>query len=320
MHNENGVTAKTFRLLSSIMDYEALFSKPGIGEIDSNFIWASKFVLPIGIGFVRDKIFFNLFLPEDSKSEGDMNIFLNRVRAKPNDGLWQVRREMDQTKGTYGGGLKAALLQFRSMILLRSYIKGGRIYTHFLCNSADLKGGSKLILSLPKSEEDLRVEFIRRTKGNFHILSELQDFGDVYALTFLVRDTKQKKSEGMKGEETVFALGLVQENGVRAVGSSMGNNIPEILEAKDVNSLGGSVLSFNTHNKLLIRLMEYASSEYIVIYGFYGIASGDTITMTLSTPRQQTAPIMRLIRELSSEFPSLDIRLVEILSSKEIGI
>ena len=115
------ITCRTLREICRVMDHEALLSRPGIGEPDSNFIWGSTFWAPIGISFIGENVFFNLLLPKGSENIPDKKMFLNRVEAKFYDDVWQVRRNIDQIKGAYGLPLKAAVAGAKSLTISNSY-------------------------------------------------------------------------------------------------------------------------------------------------------------------------------------------------------
>lgn len=73
--------------VSGIMNYELMISTAGIREADSNFMWAATFRAPVGINFIHNDVSINLFLPEGSENQKDVNLFFNRMGAKLQDGL-----------------------------------------------------------------------------------------------------------------------------------------------------------------------------------------------------------------------------------------
>ena len=305
--------------VSSLMDYEMLVSRPGISEPDSNFIWASTFRAPIGVSFIRENVFFNLFLPEGSENEGDKKLFLNRVGAKFQDDLWQVRRSMDQVKGVYGATLKIAVSNFKSVVLDYSYIKRGRTYAHLVFNEADLSSISDGLLSSRGQENGLRVEYLKKTSGEITVFKVVEDEDQVSAVTIEASyDGVESQSAGNGNEEMFFIMGNVLEKGVKTVGKLGKNGIPELLMPEDVTEMEGSLVSFSSCNQLIVDLVELMASDYIVVYGFYGSVSNHTINLTINVPSQQTPSLLKNIGQLIKSSGSWKVKLSEIIFFKDL--
>ena len=258
--------------ISNMMNYEILISRRGISDPDSDFIWASTFKAPVGISFIGENIFFNLFLPEDSEKDADKKLFLKRVEAKLQDGLWQVRRSMGQVVGNYGPALKLAVSSFRSAVLDYSYIEKGRTYVHFLFNEADLDGISRMILAVSNQIDDLRVEYLRNISNDVNVFSALRENEDVSAVTVEISPSDGKAESGSAGDVMFFVLGGVMDNGVKTLGTTKGKKVPEVLEPVEENPLGDGIQSFHSSNPYLRSLVKSLAESYAVIYASPGPA------------------------------------------------
>ena len=288
MYESNDSTLSVIRSVSSMVDYEALFSRPGAGEPDSSFMWTSKFTAPVGMSFLGETLYLNIFLPGGSENEADKKVFLNRVGAKFQDGLWQIRRRMEDKEGAYGHIMKTALMKFRSLVLVNAFIGNGRTYTHFVFNRGDLPAISKAALSLPKMGKEISVEYLKKTDGENIFLKRLQDTEDVYAVTLQIKYSSSKLNQGSLDNETPFALTLLHSNGIKGVGKLNGMEFPSILNAADISEINDNVVSFISNNDFLVSLMKSIVSEYIVVYGIYGVARNDSLNVVINIPKQQT--------------------------------
>lgn len=318
MYEGNDSTSNVIRSVSSMVDYEALFSRPGAGEPDSSFMWTSKFSAPVGMSFLGETLYFNLFLPGGSENEADKKVFLNRVGAKFQDGLWQIRRKMDDKDGSYGHIMKIALMKFRSLVLVNAFIRNGRTYTHFVFNRGDLPAISRAALSVPKMGKEISVEYLKKTDGENILLKRLQDTEDVYAVSLQIKYPPSKLIQSSVENETPFVLTMLHSNGIKGVGKLNGIELPSILNATDMSEINGKVVSFSSNNDFLINLMKSIVSDYIVVYGVYGVVRNDSLNVIINVPKQQTAPLMRLINGFSDTYSSLELRLKEVISYRDL--
>lgn len=318
MKPEESFASIALKNVSKIMDYELLVSRPGASEPDSNFIWASTFRAPVGVSFVRENVYFNLFLPEGSENEGDKKIFLNRVGAKFRDGLWQVRRSMEQFNGLYGPPMKMAVTSFRTLILDYTYISNGRSYAHFTFNEADLDNISTALLSVTNLVEGLQVEYLKKIKDEVTVFKVINEDDKVSTLTLEASHNDFSDSSQQLEDEVFFILSNVLEKGVKTVGKASKNAIPEILMPTDVKEVDGGIVSFDSRNKLLVNLVELMASSYIVVYGFYGSAVNGDINLAINVPTQQTSALMRILRQLIQDTESWSIKLKEITYFKDL--
>ncbi|AKA47985.1 hypothetical protein IX51_01520 [uncultured archaeon] len=318
MKPDESPALKALKNISCLMNFEMLVSRPGISEPDSDFIWASTFKAPIGLSFVRDDIFFNLFLPEGSESDGDKKLFLKRVGAKFQDDLWQVRRSMDQMKGPYGQGLRVVVANFRTLVIDYAYIKNGRIYVHFTFNEAELDDISSVLLSVSGQLEGLRVEYMKRIDGDITLFKGIDEIDDVSTITIEATPTGSSASMRTRYGEIFFVLGNIRENGVKAIGRSPVNAIPDIIRPEDVNDMGGGLFSFSSGNRLINKLAESMASDYVVLYGFYGSTVNSTINLVINVPRQQTAAVMRILNNAVKDEADWKVKLKEITFFKDL--
>lgn len=317
MLSEESFASRALKNVSTLMDYEILVSRPGISEPDSNFIWASTFRAPIGVSIVRDEVFFNLFLPAGSENEGDKKLFLNRVGAKFQDDLWQVRRSMSQVSGNYGPAMKLALSLFKSAMVDYSYISNGRTYTHMVFNRDDLQGVSRALLSIPDQVEDLRIEYMKKTGREFTVFRAIDEKEEVSSVTIEASQSDSPPPEG-EGDPMFFLMGNILEKGVKTVGKVPGSGVPEILCPREPVQFGNSLVSFSSCNQFLMSLVELMAREYVVIYGFCGSASGNSINLTINLPSRQVPALLRILRKASSNSGEWQLNLNEVIAFSDL--
>lgn len=318
MRNGKSFSSRALRDVSGIMDYEILFSRPGISEPDSNFIWASTFTVPVGVGFIRENVYFNIFLPEGSENEGDKKLFLNRVGAKLQDDLWQVRRSMDEIHGTYGPAIKMAVKAFNSIMLDYSYIKKGRTYAHFVFNKADLPAISRALLAFPSNERGLRVEYLKKATGEVTIFKHIDENGEAATISIEAFKKEDSPEQAKHEDEFFFVMGNVLGNGVKSVGKADGKRVPDILSPVNITELGEGITTFDSENPLIVDLLERMASEYIVVYGFYGAAYDKNVRLSINVPIQQAPAIIRILGQLSENSGPWEVRLTEVINFREI--
>ncbi len=318
MKRDRSFAAGALRQVSDLMDYELLVSRPGIKDKDTNFIWAASFRAPIGVSFTGKNVFFNLFLPEGADKDPEKKLFLNRVGAKFEDDLWQVRRSMDEVTGTYGPALKVVVSNFKSVMLDYTYILKGRFYAHFVFNEADLANVSNALLSLSNKVDGLRVEYLMGAAGEVRIFNAIEENEEASAVTLQAYpDGKEMKWPNDKGN-TFFALGNVPEKGVKLVARTDAAKIPKVLEPVEAAQMDGGIVAFHSSNMFLLKLLELIAANYIVVHGFYGSANEDTVTLSVIVPTQQTSALLKVLREMMEEGDSLNFGILEIVDLKEL--
>ncbi len=310
MCDESNISSKSLRQTSEIMHYEALVSRPGISQPDSNFIWGSTFKAPIGISVKEDKAFFDIFLPEEAQNEPDKKLFLNRVGAKLQDGIWHVRRNDDQLKGVYGPALRFALTSFRTLFNDYSYIENGRIYLHFLFNENDIMAVSRVFLSLDTEALGLRLEYLRKLKKGATTFQDLKAGGNTVAVTI---EAFRNEEFGEEPEKINFLMSSTLNKGVRTVSYSENGEIPEILAPLDIQNVDSRVKAFYCSNEVVAKLMGHMLDNATVFYGYHGFASDNRISLTVNLPKPLTASLLRTIGKIEQENADYTISLKEVV-------
>ncbi len=310
MSNEGDISFRALRRTSGIMHYEALVSRPGISQPDSNFIWGSTFKAPIGISVKEDKAFFDIFLPEEAQNEPDKKLFLNRVGAKLQDGIWHVRRNDDQLKGVYGPALRFALLSFRTLFNDYSYIENGRIYLHFLFNESDISAVSRVFLSLDTEALGLRLEYLRKLYDGGTAFQDLQASGNTASVTMVASQDGEYKDEP---QAINFLMSSTLNEGVRTVSYSEGGGIPDILKPRDIQKVDDNVNAFYSTNEVVVRLMGLMLDNATVFYGYHGMANENSFSLTVNLPKPLVASLLRAIGKIEQENSSYTIRLSEVV-------
>ena len=312
------IACGTLQEICRVMDHEALLSRPGIGEPDTNFIWGSTFSAPIGISFIGENVFFNLILPKGSENSADKKMFLNRVEAKLYDEVWQVRRSIDQIRGPYGPPLKAAIAGAKSLTINNSYVDRGRVYVHFVFNRAELPYISQQLLLSINEESSIRLEYLReRNKGDtvFTVIDER----DEYTAVSVEISHREEKCTGIERiDEMFFVMGNFLDKGVKTFGKKLNEVIPEILQPERVSYLDSNLVSFYTSNQLVVNLVEFMSSEYILLHDFYGSASRTAINLTMNVPAQQTQSLLRILNKVMKGTALWRLHLSEVVSSSQL--
>lgn len=310
MCDEGNLSSRALSQTSGIMHYETLVSRPGISQPDSNFIWGSTFKAPIGISLKDDKAFFDIFLPEEAQNEPDKKLFLNRVGAKLQDGIWHVRRSDDQLRGVYGPALRFALTSFNTLFNDYSYIENGRIYLHFLFNETDISAVSKVFLSLDTESLGLRLEYLRKLKNGGTAFQDLQNTGNTVSVTI---EASREAEPNDEAEEITFLMDSTLNNGVRTVSYSQDGSIPDILKPQNIQKVDSKVNSFFCSNEIVMRLMDLMLDTPTVFYGYHGIANRSRICLTVNLPKPLTASLLRTIGKIEQENSDYSIRLREVV-------
>lgn len=312
MSDQENISSGALKKTSEIMHYEALVSRPGISQPDSNFIWGSTFRAPIGISIKDDKAFFDIFLPEGAENEADKKIFLNRVGATLKDGIWHVRRDNDQLRNTYGPALKFALLSFNTLFNDYSYIENSRVYIHFLFNESDLSAVSRIFLSLDTEALGLRLEYLRKLKDGSTAFEDLEYTGDAVSVTVAICKNEDTCDDG--SERVNFLMSSTLNDGVRTVAYSQDGNVPEILKPLSMQKVNDKVSTFYCSNEIVKRLMDTMFADATVFYGYHGFASDNTVSLTINLPKQLIASLLRAIGKIEQETKNYSIRLKEVVN------
>jgi hypothetical protein len=312
------IACRTLQEMSRVMDHEALLSRPGIGELDTNFIWGSTFSAPIGISFIGDNVFFNLILPKGSENIADKKMFLNRVEAKLYDEVWQVRRSLDQIKGPYGPPLKAAISGSRSLIINDSYVDRGRVYVHFVFNGYELPYISQQLLLSINEESDVRLEYLREMNEGHTVFSVTDEKSEYTAISIEISHREEKSTGKERIDEIFFVMGNFLDNGVKTFGKKVNEDIPEILQPERVSDLEKNMVSFYTNNQLIVTLVELLSSEYVLLHGFCGSASRTAIKLTMNVPVQQIQSLLRTLNKVMKGSDLWRLQLSEVVPSSQL--
>ncbi len=312
MSEEGSISYRSLKNTSKIMQYEILISRPGISEPDSSFIWASTFTAPLGISIHGDEVYFDLFLPAGAENEGDKKLFLNRVGAIYQDGIWQVRRTHEQMKNIYGPMLKQTLTSSRTLFMDYAYIEKGRVYLHTLFNEKDLPLISRTILSIDSKSLDLRLEYLRKLKSDSTAFENLRHEGENTSVTIEAIIQGSSSESTQLTEKAQFLMGSAMDKGVRTVAYASEGNIPEILKPINMEKIDEHVFSFLSTNEIVVKLMEFMIEQNTVFYGYHGYATENSLTITVNLPKPLTTSLLRVMGKLVEKVPQYEIRLKEV--------
>ncbi len=303
--------------VSGIMDYELMISTAGIREADSNFMWATTFRAPVGINFIHSNVSINLFLPEGSEYQKDVNLFFNRVGAKFQDGLWQVRRRMDQLKGQYGGPMQTAMSVFKTAIVDQMYIRKGRNYGRLLINHSELEFYSRILLRVQKERPDFRIEYYRPFDGrdSAFLIPGMEE--ELVFVTMEFHKNTQPDPTVSGEDEFFFTLANFVEGGVKAIALSKYSNVPDILASVEVSSPTENVFTFKSNNEFILSLVRALANQYVVILGYYGTINQENATLTVAMPREQIQIFMRTLAEVANEAHECNPIITEVVSLKD---
>ena len=299
--------------ISGIMYYELMISTSGIREADSNFMWATTFRAPVGINFIHSNVSIILFLPEGSEYQKDENLFFNRVGARLQDGLWQVRRSLSELSDVYGSALHLGMSTFRSLMVNYSYIHRGRYNAHFTFNSKDLMDISSLIVTYSDVADGYRVEYMRKLYRHSKIYDWINSRDKVAMVTLQVsRPVGNTDLPNPTHEMPIILSDFLDERGIKGMALAGDHPVPEILETSDVSEFSGKVTAFWAKNEVITQLVSRLATDFIVLYGLYGIAYPDAIRLVIPVPVQQTSALMRLLKGIMTDFTKWDLKLLEV--------
>lgn len=295
--------------IPELVDYEILVSTPGVRESDSGFMWSSSFRAPACLNFIGESVYMNLFLPEGSEDDKEKKLFLTRINAKLQDGLWQARRNLDELNGVYSSSIKMAINAFRSLILDYTYILRGRYYAHFTFNSSDLADISSLLVSFADSVEGLRIEYMRRLGPSSPLFSGNSADEDVSAVTISItpRNGVEKSTH-----DAYFVMGSMLEKGRKTIARNNGSDIPEFFGAANVSRLDSNETFFESCNAFLNSFLDKLMGDFVVIYGVYGSAGKNSANVVITLPTQQTTPLLRAINTVVNSQEQWDAGILEI--------
>lgn len=311
MNTEESISFRALSKTTEIMQYEALISRHGIIQPDSNFIWRSTFQAPLGININGERGFFDIFLNEGAENEPDKKLFLNRVDAKLKDGIWHVRRTDEELKGSYGNMTNFPLLSFNSLFNDYSYIANGRIYIHLLFNENDLSAVSRAFLSIDTAGLGIRLEFLRRLKEGATAFCDLKEREDASSVTIEISSDGNFDDEG----EAVahFLMNPNLKKGVRTLLSAPGGKIPEIMKPLDPQKINDNVTAFYCSNEVIFGLMKKMFEESIIFFGYHGFATENKISLTVNLPDPLKTSLIRVVGKVENEVPDYSIRIREVV-------
>lgn len=317
MDKKNSHAYVGLKKIPELLDLEILVSRTGIGESDSTFIWASTFMAPESIVMLDGQMFLNLFLPEGSETDQEKKIFLNRVDAKLLDGLWQVRRRMDQLKGDYGGPLQFTLSTFRTAVVDQAYIRNGRAYVRLLMNSCDFDLYSRLMLRGIRERKDLKIEYFRKSEGKNtnYLIPGLEE--DLCFVTMKFGTGNQISPSYEEDDQFFFIMANFVEGGVKTIGRTKSGSVPQILLPEEVSNPAENVYTFKTNNKFVLSLMRQIAYQYALIFGFYGTISKDSASLTAAIPKEQVQFFLKILASVSEENGDCTPLVTEIMSIKD---
>ncbi len=295
------------------MQYEILISRPGISEPDSSFIWASTFSAPLGISIQGEEVYFDLFLPSGAENEGDKKLFLNRVGAIFQDGIWQVRRTHAQMKNIYGPMIKYTLTSTRTLFMDYAYIEKGRVYIHSLFNENDLPMISNILLSVDTKSLDLRLEYLRKVDKGETAFASLRKNGENSSVTIEVSPKGKPKSKDMETGNFQFLMGTSMDKGVRTIAYAADGIIPDIMKPLNVEKIDDKVYAFFSANEIFTNLMKLMIEENTIFYGYHGFATEDTLSISVNLPKPLTTSILRVLSRLGPKLPDNEIRIREVV-------
>lgn len=319
MKFDGSITDDILNRMPVFLDYELLVSTPGIAEPDSGFMWGSNFRAPVGIILQDGKVSFNLFLPAKSEKDKSISLFFNRVGAKFQDGLWQVRRDMAELSTVYENVLNMAVSGFKSVVLDYSYIAEGRYYAHFIFNSEELSDISKSLVLFSKMIPGVRIEYLRKLENPSDAFKEVSEMDDTDVVC--VRFEPKEDGENRDEEDFFFLMANCIENGAKVVGTyinkSDSSKLPGILRAQQVSEIGSGVWSLKCQNPLLTNLLTLSKEEYLIIASIYGIARTNSADVLMTMPAVQIPVFLSILSSLTDSNPEWNLTIREVSRLKK---
>ena len=319
MNIDGSITSDILSNMPLFLDYEILVSIPGIAEPDSGFMWGSSFRAPVGISLQDGKVSFNLFLPSGAEKEKNISLFFNRVGAKFQDGLWQVRREMADLSTVYEQVLNAAVSSFPSTVLDYSYIEEGRYYAHFIFNSGELHKISEALITFSQMITGMRIEYLRKLDHAAGAFSEVAETEETTVACIGIEPAEDGKN--LVEDDFFFVMANFIENGSKVVGSYLNPNknteLPKILKARDVCEVSPGVWSLRCQNKLLSSFLTLSKAEYLIVASIYGIARTYSADLLITMPSVQMSVFMSILAKLKDRNPEWNLTIREVSRLKK---
>jgi hypothetical protein len=318
MKFDGSVTNDILNKMPLFLDYELLVSIPGIAEPDSGFMWGSNFRAPVGISLQDGKVSFNLFLPAKSEREKSISLFFNRVGAKFQDGLWQVRRDMSELSTVYENVLNLAVSGFPSVVLDYSFIEEGRYFAHFIFNSEELPSISGALVSFSKLIPGLRIEYLRKLEHAAGAFSEVSETDETTVVCIGIEP--KDDGQNLKDQDFFFVMANFIENGAKIVGSYLNRDkdskLPNILKAEEAYEIGSGVWSLKCQNPLLSSFLTLSKAHYLIVASIYGIARTNSADVLLTMPSVQMSVFLSILSELAESNPEWNLTIKEVSKLK----
>lgn len=194
-----------------------------------------------------------------------------------------------------------------------SYIHKGRYYAHFTFNSRDLPDISSLIITYSDIADGYRVEYMRRLGGHSQVYDRINTRDKVTNVTLQIsRETGKTPGNGSSTGTPFILADFLDERGVKGMAIPGSQPIPEIFETSESSEFSEGIISFWTGNEVLTRLVSRLASNFIVLYGLYGVAYNDYIDLVIPVPVQQTTALILQLKEIMTDFTKWDLKLLEI--------
>lgn len=315
MNYDGNIAFDLLNRLPIFLDYELLVSTPGIEEPDSGFMWGSNFRAPVGISVDDEDVSFNLYLPSGSERDKSLLIFFNRVGAKFQDGLWQVRRNLGEMSEVYASVIKNVISLFPSVILDYSYIEEGRYYAHFLFSSTELESISDALVSFIKVIPGYKVEYLEKLEHPSSTFKRVSEIDDV---STAVLEIKPVGGENSRSEsDYFFIMSNYNNDGVKVVGCTAtdGKNefgIPRVLNAKESVRINSHTTSLKCQNDFMTTLLKLARQNFLIISSVYGETSTDSTHILITMPSAQVSVFLNTLSDLKIEVSGWVVTLKEI--------
>ena len=314
MKFDGNIASDILSKMPLFLDYELLVSTPGIAEADSNFMWGSGFRAPVGISVMNDEVSFNLFLPAGSEKDKNIQLFFNRVGAKFQDGLWQVRRNLGEMSAVYANVVRTAISAFPSVVLDYSYIEEGRYYAHFIFNVSDLVQISEALVSFIKLIPGYRIEYMGKLDQPSEAFNRVAEL-DETTTAILEVSNGSGKTNGLDAD-FFFIMGNYIEDGVKVVGTSLygqtESHIPKIMQVEHTSAIDQGIFSIKSRNSLLSAFLTLSRHYYLITASVYGVAEGDSAYLLVTLPSVQMPVFLDILSELSNSLPMWKVTIREV--------
>lgn len=315
MNFDGNIASGLLNRLPTFLDYEVLVSTPGIEEPDSGFMWGSNFRAPVGISVEGEEVSFNLYLPSGSEKDKNLLIFFNRVGAKFQDGLWQVRRNLGELSEVYAGIIKNVISMFPSVILDYSYIEEGRYYAHFLFSSTELESISDALVAFIKVIPGYKVEYLEKLEHPSSAFERVSEIDDVSTAVLEIKPTEAVNS-ALEGNY-FFIMSNYNKEGVKVVGCAVndGKNrleIPRVLNAREEMKINSHTTSLKCQNDFMTTFLKLSRQNFLILSSVYGETNGDSTNILITMPTAQVSVFLNTISDLKNEVSDWGVTLKEV--------